>query len=325
MSDKYAIFHIDGGCGKNIVATAVCKSIKKFYPEHKLIVVTAWPEVFIHNPNIYRVYKFGNIPYFYDNYISKKNSIILRMEPYHSGELLYHKKSLAEIWCNVFNIPCISTEPDMFLTERELLFAQNKIQKDGPILMIQSSGGAESQGYPYSWSRDLPPTFAQEIVNSVKDQFNKIIHIRRDNQPALENTIQVSDNFRNLFCYISMSDKFLGIDSFMQHACAAFKKKATIGWISNSPVVFGHELHNNIIASGNESFRHRIDSYLEEDDWTGGRLHECPYDDISNMFNKNQFIESILDKKVEYAQFGTKENLIPLINFETKQPEITFS
>ena len=59
--DKYVIFHIDGGCGKNIVATSVVKSIKAAYPEHKLIVVTAWPEVFVHNPSIYRVYKLSLI------------------------------------------------------------------------------------------------------------------------------------------------------------------------------------------------------------------------------------------------------------------------
>ena len=295
--DKYVIFHIDGGCGKNIAATAVVKSIKAHYPEHKLIVVSAYPEVFVHNPNIFRVYKFGNIPYFYDDFIDKKDSVILRMEPYHSGELLYKRKSLVEIWCDVFNIPCVDKKPEIFLTERELLFAQNKIQKEGPILIVQSSGGAENQGHSYSWSRDLPPMLAQDIVNSVKDKFHKVLHIRRDNQPALENTIQVSDNFRNLFCYIALSDKFLGIDSFMQHACAAFNKKATVGWISNSPVVFGHQIHDNIIASGAESFRHRIDSYLESDDWTGGRFHECPYDHMANMFNKDIFIESILGTK----------------------------
>jgi hypothetical protein len=292
--DKYVIFHIDGGCGKNIAATAVVKSIKAKYPEHKLIVVCAWPEVFIHNPNVYRVYKFGVIPYFYDDYINKKDTVILRMEPYHSGDLLYKRKPLTEIWCDVFNIPCIDTQPEIFLTERELIYAQNKLQKNGPILVVQSSGGAEQQGHPYSWSRDLPPAFAQEVVNSVKDQFAKILHIRRDNQPVIEGTIQVTDNFRNLFCYIALSDKFLGIDSFMQHACVALRKSATVGWISNSPVVFGYETNNNIIANKVESFRHRIDSYLEEDDWTGGRFHECPYDNFDSMFSKEQFIKSIL-------------------------------
>jgi len=297
--DKYVIFHIDGGCGKNIVATSVVKSIKAAYPEHKLIVVTAYPEVFVHNPNIFRVYKFGNIPYFYDDYINGKDSIILRSEPYHSGDLLYRKKSLAEIWCDVFNIPCVDTKPNIYLTERELIFTQNKLQKEGPILLIQSSGGASNQEHPYSWSRDLPPVFAQEIVNSVKDKFSKILHVRTEKQPKLENTFSVTENFRNLFCCVALSDKIVGIDSFAQHAAAAFGKKATVGWISNSPVVFGHSIHDNILATGAESFRHRIDSYLEEDDWTGGRFHECPYDNISSLFDKNRFIESILGSKTE--------------------------
>jgi hypothetical protein len=295
--DKYVIFHIDGGCGKNIVATSVVKSIKSAYPEHKLIVVTAWPEVFIHNPNIHRVYKFGILPYFYDDYINGKDSIILRTEPYHSGDLLYKRKSLSEIWCDVFNIPCIDTKPNIYLTERELIFIQNKLKKDGPILLIQSSGGASNQEHTYSWSRDLPPMFAQELVNNLKDNFSKILHIRTEKQTKLENTISITDNFRNLFCYIALSDKIIAIDSFAQHTAAAFNKKATVGWISNSPVVFGHDIHENIIANGIESFRHRIDSYLEKDDWTGGRLYECPYDNISNIFDKDQFLESIIGTK----------------------------
>jgi len=307
--EKYAIFHIDGGCGKSIVGTSVVKSLKAAHPEHKIIVVTSYPEVFVHNPNIFRVYKFGNLPYFYDDYINNKNSLIFRMEPYHSGDLLYKRKSLAEIWCDVFNIPCIDTKPDIYLTERELLFVKNILKKDGPILLIQSSGGAEQQQYPYSWSRDLPPDFTQEIVNEIKNNFDKILHIRRDNQPALENTIKITDNFRNLFCYIFLADKFLCMDSFAQHAAAAFNKTATVGWISNSPVVFGHKIHNNIIASGEESFRHRIDSYLESDDWTGGRFYECPYDNIYNLFDKNQFIESILGSKTELL-FEPTPNII---------------
>lgn len=304
---KYVIFHIEGGVGKNIVASSVVKSIKSHYPDHNLIVVTGWPEVFVHNPNIFRVYKFGNIPYFYDDYIKDKNSVVLRMEPYHSEDLLYRRKSLSEIWCDVFKIPCVDTKPEIFLTQREQIFANTKLQKDGPILLIQSSGGAENQTYPYSWSRDLPVSFAQDLVNSLKDNFSKILHIRRDNQPSLENTISITDNFRNLFSYINLSDRIIGIDSFVQHAASALDKKATVGWVSNSPVVFGHKIHDNILASGFESFRHRIDSYLESDDWTGGRLHECPYDNIHELFDKNLFIESVLGSKTELT-FETKIN-----------------
>jgi hypothetical protein len=299
MSDKYTIFHIDGGVGKNIVATAVAKSIKTAYPEHKLIVVTAYPEVYLNNPNIYRVYKFGNLPYFYDNYINGKDSIILRMEPYHSGDLLYKRKSLAEVWCDVFKIPCVSKVPEIFLTQREMIYTNQVMNKQGPILLIQAFGGAENQNFPYSWSRDLPPLFAQNLIDTLKPKFDKIYLIGRQNQPELKNTVKITDHLRNLFCYIYQADKILGIDSFVQHAAAALSKKATVGWISNSPVVFGHEIHTNITPKNVESFRHKIDSYLEKDDWGGSRFYECPYDDINSIFDINQFEESILGSKNE--------------------------
>lgn len=292
--NQYVIFHIDGGIGKNIAATSVVKSIKAAYPDRKLIVVTAYPEVFLHNINIYRVYKFGYLPYFYDDYIKDKNSIILRMEPYHSGDLLYKRKSLPEIWCDVLNIKCVDNSPEIFLTQRELIYVNNILKKEGPILLIQSNGGGEGQQFPYSWSRDLPPTFTQELIDHLKPNFDKILHVGRQNQPSLNNTIRLTDNLRNIFCYIFLSDKIIGIDSFVQHAAVALRKKATVGWISNSPTVFGYKTNDNIIANNAESFRHRLDSYLELDDWTGGRFYECPYDNLNNIFNKKDFVNSIL-------------------------------
>ena len=71
------------------------------------------------------------------------------------------------------------------------------------------------------------------------------------------------------------------------------------------------KIHDNIIANGVESFRHRIDSYLESDDWTGGRLHECPYDDLGDIFNKEQFIESILGNKKELI-FDVDSNIVKI-------------
>jgi len=86
-----------------------------------------------------------------------------------------------------------------------------------------------------------------------------------------------------------------------------------VGWISNSPVVFGHDIHDNILASGAESFRHRVDSYLESDDWTGGKIYECPYDDNSNLFDKDVFIQSLVgNKKPKKLSFDVKKTNIKL-------------
>ena len=38
------VFHIEGGIGKNVAATAVTAAYKKSNPKRKIIVVSAWPE-----------------------------------------------------------------------------------------------------------------------------------------------------------------------------------------------------------------------------------------------------------------------------------------
>ena len=50
------LFQIDGGLGKSIMATAMVKVIKKRYKNANLIVVTAYPDVFLNNPSVSKVY-----------------------------------------------------------------------------------------------------------------------------------------------------------------------------------------------------------------------------------------------------------------------------
>ena len=50
------IFQIDGGLGKNIMATAMVKVIKKRYKNANLIVITGYPDVFLNNPNVSETY-----------------------------------------------------------------------------------------------------------------------------------------------------------------------------------------------------------------------------------------------------------------------------
>ena len=50
--EKYVIWHIQGGLGKNVAATALIKDLKEKYPDRKLIMVVSWPEIFLNNPYI---------------------------------------------------------------------------------------------------------------------------------------------------------------------------------------------------------------------------------------------------------------------------------
>ena len=50
--DKFIIFHTEGGHGKQVMATAVVRAIKKQYPDYKIVVVTAWDGPFFNNPDV---------------------------------------------------------------------------------------------------------------------------------------------------------------------------------------------------------------------------------------------------------------------------------
>ena len=71
--EKYFIWHIQGGLGKNIAGTALIKEIKTKYPDRKLIMVTSWPEVFLNNPDVDRIFQLGQSPYFYESIIFCEN------------------------------------------------------------------------------------------------------------------------------------------------------------------------------------------------------------------------------------------------------------
>jgi hypothetical protein len=193
------------------------------------------------------------------------------------------------------------------------MFIERKLEKNGPTLLIQSSGGAENQSHPYSWSRDIPPTTVHDVVNTVKDKFTKILHVRRDNQPAIDNTIHITDSLRNLFCYVSLADKILGIDSLVQHVAAAFDKPAVVCWIANSPTVFGYNIHTNILAEGHKAFSHQIDHYLDQADWVGSNFYQCDYTDLNNIFDREKIVESILGSKNELLyDFNVNDHTITL-------------
>jgi hypothetical protein len=295
---KNIIFHIDGGFGKNIAATAVCSAIKNNYPDHKLVVVAPYPEAFINNPSVDRIYKSGNVPYFYEDYIENKETKIFRQEPYFAESHILQKKHLIETWCDVFNIKYNGEPPALFFNKREINYAINnfKIDLNKPVFVLQTSGGAENQSQKFSWSRDISPIIAQKVVNNIQSAFNnnaQIFHIRRENQIGLNNVKAVTAPLRNLCALIFLSNKRLLIDSFGQHCAAACNKPSTVCWIANKPEIFGYNIHNNLTPPDDKSFTHRVDSYLEEYEWTGSRLHECPYD-VDNIFDADKISKDLL-------------------------------
>jgi len=285
------IFEINGGIGKNIMATAVCKAIKTQYPDSKLIVVCGYPDVFINNPNVDRCFAMQNLSYFYEEHIEGKDIKLCIQDPYKQTDYLKGEKSLIQIWCEMFLIKYNGEQPEIFLTDREKTFYGQKFTSEKPIMVIQTNGGAEQQGVKYSWARDIPTNVVKAVIEKYKDEY-QIAHIKREDQFTYENTIPITDSFRSIVTLISLSAKRLFMDSFGQHTAAALNMPSTVLWIVNKPMVFGYFIHKNIKALPFTKKPELIGSYLEKFNISGDLL-QFPYNSEDEIFDTKEILDSL--------------------------------
>jgi len=294
---KHAIFHIEGGIGKHVASTAVVRAYKKQNPDRKIIVVCAWPEVYLNNKDIERVYRLGNVPYFYQDFIHNKDVEVFAQEPYKQSSHITKKSHLIKTWCDMVGVKYKGEKPYIHfnLRERDLIDPQlAAIEKTKPLLLFQPFGGPgkEHQAHPYSWVRDIPPPVAQEIVNKLKDQY-MILHVCYDFHAKLEGAIRFEKQVskKELFNLINFSDKRLLIDSSLQHAAAALNKPSTVVWTGTSPKIFGYDMHKNVLPKKEFPEGH-IDSYLYDYNFTGA-VHECPYDEFHQIHTADSIIKHL--------------------------------
>jgi hypothetical protein len=289
---KNIIFNIEGGIGKSIMATAVCEAIKNQYPKYKLIVLTAYPEVFICNPHVDKCYNHNQLSYFYSEFIEEGNFKAFMHNPYLETNFLKRKEHLLETWCNMFDIEYKGEQPKMYLTQREIDFYSRQFNSDKPIFVLQTNGGAANQEIKYSWARDIPVGVAQKVVNEFKEEYN-IFHIRRNDQIGLDGTIPVEANFRALVGLIGISSKRLLIDSFAQHTAKALGLDSVVCWIANTPQQFGYENNINIVANEETKKPELKNSFLSKYNIVGS-LTEFPYNNESEIFDVERIIEALI-------------------------------
>ena len=291
---KYAIFNVQGGIGKHIAATAVAKCIKNNFPDRELIVVCAWPSPFINLEFVDRVYKEGMTPYFYQDYVLGKDSLLFKHEPYFTTDHIHGNKSLIENWCELYGLEYNGEKPQLVFNLREKQLANVLWQSDKPILLLQSSGGLYNQpdGPVYKWTRDMPVDMTNKIVEEFRENYN-VFQVVKANGLVAEGAIPIANEYSvmELMTILLRSDKRLFIDSSLQHGAAALDLPSTVMWIGTNPKVFGYDIHDNIVANQLPEFK-LPDSFIFNYNFDG-ITHECPYKTEEEMFDVDEIISSV--------------------------------
>jgi len=297
-TEKYSIFHVQGGLGKHVAATAVARCIKNNHPDRKLIVVCAWPEIFINIPFVDRVYQIGNTQYFYQNYIKDVDSLIFHQEPYLTTDHIHKRLPLIQTWCKMYGIEYTNEKPVLKFNN-----LQKKLAKDTwcignkPTMVIHTNGGMMTMdAKPYAWARDMPEDIAQEIVDYYKKDYT-IYQVTKVNSPKLKGATHIFSTQEKqittmeLFSLLIHSKKRVLIDSCIQHAAAALELPSTVLWNGTSPSVFGYDLHDNITTKIPYDFK-LPNSYLFDFDFNGHEV-EYPFGEQEKLFDFDEVIQSI--------------------------------
>lgn len=300
MSFENIVFYVDGGLGKNIMATVVLRAIKKKFPDKKVkvIVICGFTEAFYPNPNAHRVFHFSQTQYFYEDYIKNSKSLILRQDPYYEFDCVYPgNKHFTQAWCELFDLEWDNAKPDLFFTNSEIAEARQVIEsRKRPVLLMQLTGGIVPQsGQPTMkmYTRNLPMDIADKLVKKLKDKFH-IMAIAGPNQIIPKDTERVTHRFRNVMALAFFSKKVLLIDSFMQHACAAIDKEAVVLWGGTSPKLLGYKIHKNMFQIKCPTpFCNRPNSFLF-DTTPYGVPWECEHSDVCMEYSVDDIIK-ILD------------------------------
>jgi ADP-heptose:LPS heptosyltransferase len=285
------IFQIDGGLGKSIMATAVLKAIKKKHSKANIIVVTSYPDVFISNPNVNRVISHNQMDGIYEKWIMKKESKVFISDPYQTSDFITESKHLIAIWCEMYGLKYDGEMPELFISKSEKQYFEPFYRLDKPILAIQPNGGAFNQPLKYSWTRDIPQTITQDIINYFANDY-AVLHIKRDDQLIYENSMACLDNFRSIAIMLTLSEKRLLIDSSAMHIATALNLPSVVCWVGTNPNVFGYDMHTNIEANApdfepNLNHPHYSKYLLFQD------ISTIPFNDLNNVFDKKLIINAL--------------------------------
>lgn len=288
----YSIFHIEGGIGKNILATAVVSSLKSSDPERKIVVVTAWPQVWFNNPDVYQIYPFGQVANFYKNYIYKQDVKIYRHEPYHSEDYILNKKHLIIVWCDLIGIKWNGNGPKLHFSPLEIEYLKLKMLQNisKPIFILHTNGGG-GNARPYSWYRDLPFQNSKDVVDYFKNDYH-IYQLGYEGQDLIEGCHRLTLDTREILGSVMISQKRLLIDSFSQHASVALGVKSVVCWIGNKPDVLGYDTNINIKPNVEPVYDTLHSSYIEDFD-IGGNPIQFPYDRLK-IFDSSEIIQNLL-------------------------------
>lgn len=232
MKEKYLLFEVNGDPSKDLAGTAVVANLAIKHPDRKILVTTFFPDLWLHHPSVYRVYKLGATQYFFDDYVDGKDTLVFRLDPFLTEDFIYRRKHLIEIWSELCGAPYEIKKPLIHFTAREFEATEKMTKRDKPLFFFETRALLNTPLFdiwkfqPHINSLPFPTVMA--IVTAMQKEDFHPIHLKRPDEPVLKGVEWLNLPIRQLVCAIRLGEENLFLNSFAAQAAAALGVAAAI-------------------------------------------------------------------------------------------------
>lgn len=250
------IYVVQGGIGKHVMFSSLINKLCELN-EEKIIVVSAYPDLFKFHPKVEKSATFDT-PGFYDEYIKNTDNMIIHREPYIS-DYVKGNTHLIEQWAKLLGVEYNNDLPDIYVDDFAVEEAERFIKDFPDFILVQFSGGQSplmiDRNIPFisqGQIRDYPRELAQEVVDKLKKVYPKysIINYALPNEGTynLEGCEHLESPYLFYVCLLKYCKTYVCIDSSLQHFAAELhnEKKGIVIWGSTDPKCLGYEKNINI-------------------------------------------------------------------------------
>jgi ADP-heptose:LPS heptosyltransferase len=236
---------LTGGIGDVVLLTPTIREIKRRRPQVRLFVYAGRLEhysVLLGNPHIHRLVLLPKAIEIIGAFLYKNRCLPSRYvvpSYYHVGPSLWRSKiSASKHIANLFGIELEDVSPQLFLTDEEERFGRSITEGlKIPIAIQAKSACINKEWLTESWLRLVKRNLGYSFIN---------LGLEAEEIAAATVRLPVGLSIRQRFAILKHCRAFVGIDSVMAHAAAAFRIPGVVLFGSSSFEVWGHSTNINL-------------------------------------------------------------------------------
>lgn len=266
MKEKVVIM-VSGGIGREIALTGVVTEYAKRNPDKEVNVIAGFPDLYLNNPYINRVYPISH-QYVFDDVI--KNSTYIDLEPYNDVDYYKNDKHLIEVYAKQLLGKLEFIEPQVYLHQQEVNMAKDFAKNfKKPIIFMQpfgSTGGQFTQKCNKDSgiectditlmedpsNRSLSFELTDKLCEELKEDYDLIL-IRTPNQytpkdiPSLLQANGQPMPIRQILAILPYVKGFISCDSFLHHAAKTMElNNGIVLWGTTKVENLGYDCFDNL-------------------------------------------------------------------------------